>query len=147
MSEEYAREMFEKALGAMSNEQLYLALNCFEQAREMEKDPLYLSSRALCVAKARRSFKEAVYLCREALDKEPANPVHYLNMGKIYLVAGQKKRALKSFQEGLKHSENNEIIEEIGKLGFRKAPLFKFLDRKHPLNKYSGILLSMIGIR
>jgi tetratricopeptide (TPR) repeat protein len=115
MSEEYAREMFEKALGVMSSEQLYLALNCFEQAR--------------------------------AMDKEPANPVHYLNMGKIYLAAGQKQKALKSFREGLKHGGNSEITAEIRKPGFRKAPLFKFLDRKHPLNKHSGILLSMLGIR
>ncbi len=147
MSEEYAREMFEKALGAMSSDQLYLALNCFEQAQAMENDPLYLSSRALCVAKARRSFKEAVYLCRDALDREPANPVHYLNMGKIYLAAGQKQKALKSFREGLKHGGNSEITAEIGKLGSRKAPLFKFLDRRHPLNKYSGILLSTLGLR
>jgi predicted Zn-dependent protease len=134
-------------LGAMSNEQMHLALNCFDQAREMEKDPLYLSSRALCVARVHRSFKEAVYLCRDALDREPVNPVHYLNMGKIYLEAGQKNKAIKFFRDGLKHGGNSAITAEIVKLGFRKAPLFSFLDRKNPLNKYSGILLSMIGLR
>jgi predicted Zn-dependent protease len=147
MPEEYAREMFQKALEAMKNEQEYLALSLFEKARIMSKDPLYLSSKALCVAKVRRSFKEAIYLCRDALDAEPANPVHYLHLGKILLLAGQKSKAIKAFRDGLKHGGNPEIIAELEKLGLRKTPVFKFLARKHPLNKISGLLLSRIGLR
>lgn len=147
MSEANAREMFEKALEAIADGQEYLALSYLEQARTMENDPLYLSSKALCVAKVRRSFKEATYLCRDALEIEPKNPVHYLNLGKIYLLAGQKRKALATFRDGLKHGKNAEIVAELEKLGERKPPFFTFLARKHPLNKYSGILLSKIGLR
>ncbi len=147
MPEEYASEMFRKALEAMKNDQEYLALSLFEKARIKAKDPLYLSSKALCVAKVRKAFKEAIYLCRDALDIEPANPVHYLHLGRIMLLAGQKRKAIATFREGLKHGGNPEIIAEMEKLGSRKDPVFKFLDRSHPLNKISGLMLSKMGLR
>jgi len=147
MSEEYASEMFRKALEAMGNNQEFLALSLFEKAQIMAKDPLYLSSKALCVARVRRSFKEAIYLCRDALDIEPANPVHYLHLGRIMLLAGQKRKAIAAYRDGLKRGENPEIIAEMEKLGKRKAPVFKFLDRGHPLNRISGLMLSKIGMR
>jgi Flp pilus assembly protein TadD len=147
MSDVHAREMFEKALEAISGGQEFLALSYFEQARTMENEPLYLSSKALCLAKVRRSFKEAIYLCRDALEIEPTNPVHYLNLGKIYLFAGQKKKALSTFRDGLKRGRNSAIVAELENLGVRKQPFFPFLTRTHPLNKYSGILLSKIGLR
>ncbi len=147
MPDEYAREMFQKALEAMKNEQEYLALNLFEKAQNVGKDPLYLSSKALCVARVRRSFQEATHLCRDALESEQANPVHYLHLGKIFLLAGQKKKAIKAFRDGLKHGRNLEIIAELEKLGIRKTPVIKFLDRKHPLNRISGLLLSKMGLR
>ncbi len=147
MPEEYAREMFQKALEAIKNEQEYLALSLLDKAEIMAGDPLYLSSKALCVAKVRKSYKEALYLCRDALDTEPANPVHYLHLGKIMLLAGQKDKAIKTFREGMKHGRNPEIIHELEKLGIRKTPVFKFLARRHPLNKICGILLSRLGLR
>ena len=147
MSEAKNREMFEKALEAIADGQEYLALTYIDQASTMENEPLYLSSKALCVAKVRRSFKEAIYLCRDALEFEPTNPVHHLNLGKIYLLAGQKKKALSTFYDGLKHGRNPSILSEMEKLGVRKSPFFSFLARRHPLNKYSGILLSKFGLR
>ncbi len=147
MPEEYAREMFQKALEAMENEQEYLALSLFEKAQMLDDDPLYRSSKGLCVAKVRRSFKEALYLCRDALDTEPKNPVHYLHLGKILLLAGQKRKAIQTFREGLKQGGNAQIAAELEKLGLRKTPVFKFLARKHPLNKISGLLLAKIGLR
>lgn len=147
MSEEYVREMFGKALDALSHGQFYLAMNCFDQARELAADPLYLSHRALCMARLRRSFDDALSLCRQALDRDPANTVHYLNMGKICLAAGLKQQAIKYFRDGLRHGQSDEIAAEIEKLGNRKAPVFKFLDRRHPLNKYGGMVLSLMGIR
>jgi tetratricopeptide (TPR) repeat protein len=147
MSEAKTREMFEKALEAIADGQEYLALSYFEQSLTMENEPLYLSSKALCVAKVRRSFKEAIYLCRDALEIEPTNPVHYLNLGKIYLLAKQKKKALSAFRDGMRHGRNQAIVAELEKLGVRKPPFFTFLARKHLLNKYSGILLSKIGLR
>ncbi len=100
MPEEYAREMFQKALEAMKNQQEYLALSLFEKAQIMARDPLYLSSKALCVAKVRKAFKEALYLCRDAMDAEPENPVHYLHLGRIMLLAGQKGKAITTFRDG-----------------------------------------------
>lgn len=147
MSEEYAREMLNKALDAIAQEQEYIALALLEQARSLENEPVYLSAKALCVAKVRRAFKEATYLCREALELEPANPVHYLNLGKIYLLAGQKKKAMQVFRTGLKYGRNAEIAAQLDRLGLRRPPIFRFLSRNHPLNKYFGILLTKVGMR
>ncbi len=56
--------MFIKGLQAYANGHEYLALVCFENAAELERDPLYCSYLAFCL-KVRGNYNKAIALCEE----------------------------------------------------------------------------------
>lgn len=147
MQNSEAVEIYEKGLQALTNGHEYLALVCFEQAANLEKAPLYCSYLALCLAKARGKYREAIELCSEALEKDQANSIHYINLGQIYNLAGQREKALDTLRHGLQYQRHDEILRELEMLGMRRRPLFPYLRRENPLNKYCGILLKKLGYR
>lgn len=124
-----------------------LALMHFEEAAKLDNSPVVRSHLAYCLAKEQRQNQKAAALCSGALQEEPGNPLHYLNLGRIYLLAGHKNRAIQTWRRGLKLGRNPQIAAELKKLGLRKSPLFSSLRREHPLNKHLGLLLQRIGLR
>lgn len=147
MSYFQAEEIYEKGLLALSNGHDYLALVCFENAAGLEEAPLYNSHLAFCLAKARGQYLRAIALCEEALEKEPCNAVHYVNLGRIYVLAGKRDKALETLRQGMQYQVNGEILRELERLGRRCKPVFPFLKRANPLNKYCGLLLKKLGYR
>ncbi len=147
MTNSQVEEIYEKGLQALSNGHEYLALACFRQAANVGKAPLYRSFLAFCLAKARGRYREAIALCGEALETESSNAVHYVNLGRIYVLAGQREKALETFRQGLQYQRNDEIHRELERLGIRGKLIFPFLKRSNPLNKYSGLLLKKLGYR
>lgn len=142
-----ARQEFAKGLTALQHNHLYLALNCFEQAMLLERTPECCSYMAYCIAKARNNYDEATMLAREALAKEPTNSLHYLHLGRILLMARKRQEALEVYRNGIPYDSSGDIIIELERLGRRSPPVFSRLHRDHPLNKYSGLALSRLGLR
>jgi tetratricopeptide (TPR) repeat protein len=147
MPNNQAEENFIKGLQAYSNGHEYLALVCFENAADLEKAPLYCSYLAFCLAKVRGQYCKAIDLCGEALEKESSNSVHYVNLGRIYELSNQREKALETLRQGLQYQRKNEVLRELEKLGTRGKPIFPFLKRGNPLNKYCGLLLKQLGFR
>lgn len=123
------------------------ALVYFEKAMQLDNNPTNRSYLAFCIARERGQFKKAISLCEEALKEEPENPVHYLNLGRVYILTGQKTEAMRILREGLTYEENREIVDELVGLGMRKPPVIPLLNRRNPLNKYLGIVLNRLGLR
>lgn len=123
------------------------ALKCFEQVLGIEDMPKYCSHFALSIAEGRGQFQLAVTICEKAIAKEPRNPVHYLNLGKIYLMAGKNDDAIRTFREGVRHERHPEILEQLNKHGTRKPSAIPFLGRDNFLNKYLGIILKRLGLK
>ncbi|MRR59090.1 MAG: hypothetical protein EG824_12890 [Deltaproteobacteria bacterium] len=142
-----AEEVFVKGLKAFSNGHEHLALVCFENAADLEKAPLYCSYLAFCLAKVRGQYCRAIALCGEALEKESSNAVHYVNLGRIYELSSQREKALEILRQGLQYQRKDEVRRELEKLGLRARPVFPFLRRGNPLNKYCGLLLKKLGYR
>ena len=147
MSNEQVEENFVKGVQALSNGHLYLALVCFEQAIQLERSPSCCSYLAFCQAKARGQFAEAIRLCEEALDRDPGNYVHYLNLGRVYILAGQRDKAINVLRQGLQFENADDIVRELVSLGTRKPPVIQSLNREHPLNKICGIMMKKLGYR
>ncbi len=147
MPNEEAEQLVAKGLEALADDHEYLALTCFEQAIRLEWTPVACSSLAFCIAKVKGNYREAILLARKALDLEPANPIHYKNLGRIYLLAGENEQGIVMLRQGLQYGEQVSIIEELERLGIRKPPIFKSLPRSHPLNKYTGLTLAWLGLR
>ena len=80
-------------------------------------------------------------MCRAAIVKNYFYPDLFCNLGKIYLLAGQREKAYYILNEGLKlDSANRDLHAELEKMGIRKPPVFPFLNRNHTLNCIAGKL-------
>jgi len=130
---------------ALQNGDTLVALLQFEMAHAIEPAPGVKAKLAFCLAKERRQYQQAMALCREALQAEPDNPDHYYQLSRIYLVAGQKHKAIKSLRKGLKFKRYQPIIDELTRLGARQEPFFSSLPREHFLNRTVGVLLAKFG--
>ncbi len=139
--------LLEEGTDALSQGKTVHALSCFERALNIEKSPVISSYFAFCITKERGQVSKAISLCEEAIRQEPKKSILYLNLGRIYLLAGMKFDGMKILREGLKYEENRQIIDELNRLGTRRPPVLSFLKRSNPLNKYLGILLNKLGLR
>jgi tetratricopeptide (TPR) repeat protein len=138
---------FKKGLEALAEGNTLSALSFFEKALHKKYSPVISSYHAFCIAKERGQISKAISLCKEAIKKEPNNSFPYLNLGRIYLIDNNKADAIKTFREGLNYETNQQIVDELNKLEIRKPPVFPFLKRTNPINKYLGIILKIFRLR
>ncbi len=139
------KQLVSEGIAAVEKGNTWLALAHFENAAKQQPSPAVASYLGYCLAKERRQMQKAALLCSEAIRLDPNNSVHYLNLGRVYLLADQKSRAIQTFRKGLKTGRNRQIVEELKALGLRKEPFFSSLSRTHFLNKYVGMLLNKIA--
>jgi tetratricopeptide (TPR) repeat protein len=123
------------------------ALECFRIEVEANGSPVASSYLAYCLARQNGTYRDSISRCMEALKEEPRAPEIFLNLGRIYILSGHKRSALRSFQLGLRYGKNAEINHELKRLGHRKRPPFTFLPRNHVINKFMGKILSRIRLR
>lgn len=147
MSTPEVQELVSKGLTAFNNGHTFLAMNCLEQALHLERSSIVCSYLAYCLAVNRKDYGEAIALAREAVAEQPNNPVFCLNLGRVYLLAGQKDEAIRTFRQGLTFSRDEQIIAQLDALGTRKRPAIRWLSRNHPINKYLGLLQQRLGVR
>jgi tetratricopeptide (TPR) repeat protein len=94
-----------------------------------------LSHFGLCLAMMQRKFKPAIDLCKLAIELQFYNADHYANLARVYVAAGNRKKAIEAIEQGLKsHAEDETLLEVRRQLGVRAKPPVPFLDRAHPLN-------------
>jgi tetratricopeptide (TPR) repeat protein len=139
--------LFNKGIESLSRNEWTAALACFEKAAGLKNTPLYNSYLALCIARERGQTQKGIVLCNDSIDADPDNPLHYLNLGKIYLIQGKPAEAISAFRRGLARGASDQIVEELKRVGTRRPPPLSFLDRDNPLNKYLGIILGKLGLR
>ncbi|HEX8171756.1 MAG TPA: tetratricopeptide repeat protein [Thermoanaerobaculia bacterium] len=98
-----------------------------------------LSYFGLCLALVQKKFKPAIDLCRRAIELEFYNGDHYANLARVYLAAGNRKKALEHLETGMKLLPDHDYLVETRKaLGVRGKPAVPFLDRSHPINVSLG---------
>ena len=147
MSAAEAEEFFTRGMEALRNGNNGEALDLLEKAVSLDRKPAYCAALAICLARGKGEFKRAISLCKEAIKNDPKNSALFLNLGRVHILAGQKKDAIRIFNMGLRHEENRDILFELNRLGYRKPPVIPFLKRDNPLNKYLGKLLHKWGRR
>ena len=127
-----------------SYDEAFIILN---QAAEHIQSPIVRSYSAYCQAKSHGKLSAAAETCQENIARESHNSVHYLILGRIFLLAGNRWKAIKIFHMGLTVSPNPLIVKELKQLGKRNSPVIKALDRDHPLNRLLGKAFSKVGLR
>lgn len=136
-----------RGLAALDRDNTLEALIHFEQADRLGRTPLTASCLGYCLAREHRQLQRGIALCFEALRQEPGNPLLYLNLGRVHLLAGQRLKAITVLQKGHKLRGGEIVRPHLTNLGLRKSPVFKSLPRDHPLNKFGGKLLARFGLR
>ncbi len=142
-----ATELFSMGTESLGQGNTAQALDYFTKGIAIERNPLYLSSLAFCLAKQKKEFAKAISLCKEAVKHDPKNVVHFLQLGKIHLLEGKKNDAIRIFRLGLRIEKDPTLVRELNRLGCRTNPVIPFMARSNPLNKYLGKLLKKYGYR
>ena len=142
-----SRNLTSRGEKALSEGEYQIALECFGHANQQERTPRNCSNLAFCLAKVQGDFQTAFNLALEALHLDPDNPLHYLNFGRILLLAGHKEQAIQFWRKGLGHGKCPAIEQELEAVGLRKPPVFKSLPRNHFLNRYAGLVGSRLSLR
>jgi tetratricopeptide (TPR) repeat protein len=114
-------------------------------------DPFILSYYGCLDAIVNKNYDQGIDVCKDAIDilkedvpfgKEVYYPLFYLNLGRAYLVRGDKGNAAEAFKKGLEADpQDSDLLGEVGKIGMRKKPVVPILKRSNPINKYIGRLL------
>ncbi|GAC1467216.1 MAG: tetratricopeptide repeat protein [Desulfuromonadaceae bacterium] len=142
-----AQKEFDRAQQELDRCNVLAALVCLERALSIWNDPLWHSRLGFCIAKQRGHLTGAFELCRTAIEHDPGNPLHYLYLGKVYLVAGNTYEALQTFRHGMILGGSPELERMLDVIGTRKSPVISFLSRDNLLNKFLGIILGRFGLR
>lgn len=150
MDTEAFRE-FKQGLALLRDNFAIKALPHMKRAVELEKNnPYYMSYLGVVLARSEQRWAEAEKLCDGAVRMKRNQAQLYLNLAEVYATAGRREDAVEALQAGLKFARRDVRLNiALNRLIRRRAPVFTFLGRRHPLNKSVGKLrhrtLQMIG--
>jgi len=139
-------EMVEKGISLAKEGMYFEALKVFDDDLCFTQHPTAMSYYALSLANVEGNYDKAISLCLMAAEKEFYNPDIYLNLGRIFLLNGQKSVAVKAFRKGLKYDgAHNTLRHEMRSLGIRRRPVVSFLPRQSFVNRVLGILVNKVA--
>lgn len=138
---------FEQARESLAAGKALEALVHLEKALKLQDNRAWYSYLGYCIAKQRGQIKKGIELCMSSLELEGNEPAHYLNLGNIYLLSGNKTEAIRVFREGMSKGDRGGIRQALERIGIRRAPVIKSLPRNNPLNRLLGIIFSKISLR
>lgn len=122
------------------------ALKIFDQDLCFTQNPIAMSYYALCLAYVEGNYERAISLSLMAAEKEFYNPDIYLNLGRIFMLNGQKAVAIKAFKKGLRLDDAHQgLLNEVTRLGIRRRPVISFLPRENPVNRFLGRMTGRIS--
>jgi tetratricopeptide (TPR) repeat protein len=139
---------FRRGLRAIDRGAHLEALAYFEAAVQLarrlgaEAVPMkYLSYYGWCLAVCSDRLDEAREFCETAVRSEFYNPDAYWNLGRVYLKTGDRSLAFDAFVRGLQLNPRHAgLVGELRRLGIRRRPVIRLLERGHPVNRILGRL-------
>src|SRR5690242_7346528 len=108
--------LFDGALNALAAGETPAALAKLERALKLKDDHAWYSFLGYCIAKERGQVKRGLELCETSLAADAANPVHFLNLAKIHLLAGKKEEAVAALRSGMSAGGSEEILALLNKV-------------------------------
>lgn len=142
---------FKSGLTLLRDNYTTKALPHLQRAVELDKNnPYYMSYLGVVLARSEKKWAEAEKLCDSAVRMKRNQAQLYLNLAEVYNTAGRREDAVEALQAGMKFARRDVRLSiAMNKLIHRRAPVFSFLKRTHPINRQVGILrhrtLQMLG--
>ncbi len=137
----------EEGINAAKGEDFLRALTLFLDIYGTEDAPPLTKPKAsaglswfgLAIALVRRTYKPAIDLCRRAIELEFYDGDHYANLARVYVAAGNRKKAIETIEDGLRKIPDHDYMLKVrASLGIRATPSVPFLDRTNPINVSLG---------
>jgi tetratricopeptide (TPR) repeat protein len=140
MSNETTNKVFQRGLTFLQINNSAQAFRAFRAAYKQEPlNAYHISYFGLTLTMENENVEQGIALCREAVQLMPFEPEFYLNLSRVYLKAGRRKRALDTLLEGLAFKQNNKLLKsELARIDLRRKPLLTFLSRANFLNQIMG---------
>lgn len=132
-----------RAIAEVEKEEYLNALVLFAEIRDETEGKQFptegLSHFALCVALVEKQFETAIEMAEKAIELQFFRGDHYLNLSRIHVCAGDRKKAVEVADRGLEVAPSDPKLAAYRKeLGLRQPPPVPFLDRSNPVNKSLG---------
>ncbi len=114
----------------------------FKKAYQLDPDgPKVLSWYGFTLGLVEDKVQKGLDFCKKAINSNIPDALFYRNIGVLYVKSNNKRLAVAAYQKGMSIDKGNrKIYLEWKKLGIRRKPFFKFLDRSHFINKFIGKL-------
>ena len=110
-----------------------------KEEREVSFSSLYYSYLGYGAARFDGERKDGLALCKHAVQMDRDEPENYLNLARVYLLAGDRKRAVAAVQQGLKANAHFvPLLALRAGMGYRQRPVLGFLSRDNWLNRLLG---------
>jgi tetratricopeptide (TPR) repeat protein len=135
------QEVLDQAIAQTAEGEYLPALNLFLEVfgEGVPAGTRGASEFALCLALVNREYDRAIGLAEAALENDPERGSNFWNLAKIYIAAGERKRAVEIVDRGLElQPENERLLEIRNDLGKRARPPLPFLGRNNALNQAIG---------
>ena len=118
------------------------ALSCFDSVLQ-RNDPFHpyhtLYSSAHGLASVMNGKPCGLNQCRQAVIDEPKRADLYANLARAHLQLRQRKKAVDAIFKGLRVQPNHaDLLSLKSEMGCRRRPMFPFLSRDNPLNRFIG---------
>jgi len=73
------------------------------------------------------------------------NPDLYFNVARVYLAAGQRRKAWRAVCQGLRlEKRHSGLLGIMREMGVRRRPMIRFLPRNHLVNRLMGGFTSRV---
>jgi tetratricopeptide (TPR) repeat protein len=144
LANDLGKKLLHEGLIALDSHNYRLAMSKLNAAGNhgiIEQSTQFESAYAVCLAAMKQQYDKAISMCRWAIALEPCETSHYLQLGRVYLLANNRKASLHIFREGMLYRRDTRIIREMEFLGVRRRPVFHSLPRGNFLNRMAGRLV------
>jgi tetratricopeptide (TPR) repeat protein len=135
-------EIIQRGIAAVRRDEYLLGFTILAEAyRDNVENKVAdgLSYYGLCLALVEKKFKPAIELCKRAIELQFYHPEHYVNLARVYVATGNRRKALGVLEEGLRVLPDDENIVRLRReMGIRSRPAIPFLSRDHVLNRMLG---------
>ena len=93
------------------------------------------------VARFQGKHREGLRLCEHAIKIQYYEADNHWNLARVHVLAANRKLAVQALERALKLDPDHEgLLALKNEIGLRRSPVFKWLDRDHPLNRLLGRL-------
>lgn len=146
-NQEIAKTSLQRGIELLNSGDRLRALSFIEKAHRLNPSSRTRSFLGMLTALDRGRLAAGIAMCRQSLDEQADNPEYLFNYGRALFKAGQKKEAFDAIRKSVLHGGGEEPLRWLDEQGIRRPPVFRFLRRSHPLNKYIGLVLKHLEVR